>query len=119
MSDFTALEVGLIQCGLIDKHGEAVGFKLPHHILDGGLTEIVGARFHGQPVNANDRILNVFDTFHHLRGNELLAGAVCIHNSFDKVLWHLIIVGQQLLSVLRQAVSAIAKAGVVITVTDA
>ena len=63
--------------------------------------------------------MNVFDTFHHLRGNELLAGAVCVHNSFDKVLWHLIIVGQQLLSVLRQAVSAIAKAGVVITVTDA
>ena len=91
---------------LVNKYGNAICFELFHHILDGGLAEIIGTRFHGQPVNADDRILNAFDALHHLRCNELLAGAVSIHNSFDKVLRHLIIVGQQLLGVLWQAVSA-------------
>ena len=65
MGDFAALEVGLVQRGLVDEHGNAIGLELLHHVLNGGLTEIVGTGLHGQPVDADNRVLNVLDVFHH------------------------------------------------------
>ena len=119
MGDFAALEVGLVQRGFVDEHGNAIGFELLHHVLDGGLTEIVGTGLHGQPVDADNRVLNVLDAFHHFGSHEFFACAVRVHNGFDKVLRHLIVVGKKLLGVLRQAIAAIAEAGIVVAIADA
>ena len=119
VGDLAALEVGLVQRGFVDEHGDAIGFELLHHVLDGGLAEIVGTGLHGQPVDADDRVLNVLDALHHFGCHEFLACAVCIHNGFDKVLRHLIVVGKKLLGVLRQAVAAVTEAGIVVAVADA
>lgn len=61
VGDLAALEVGLVQRGFVDEHGDAIGFELLHHVLDGGLAEIVGTGLHGQPVDADNRVLNVLD----------------------------------------------------------
>lgn len=119
VGDLAALEVGLVQRGFVDEHGDAIGFELLHHVLDGGLAEIVGTGLHGQPVDADNRVLNVLDAFHHFGSHEFFACAVRVHNGFDKVLRHLIVVGKQLLGVLRQAIAAIAEAGIVVAIADA
>ena len=94
MGDFAALEVGLVQRGFIDEHGDAIGLELFHHVLNGGLAEIIGTGLHSQSVDADNRILNVLDTFHDFGSYEFLACTVCVHNGFDKVLRHLIVVGK-------------------------
>lgn len=52
-------------------------------------------------------------------GDVVLAGAVGLHDGGHHVLRHVLVVGQQLLGVLGQAVAAVAKAGVVVIVADA
>ena len=50
----------------------------------------------------------------HAVGYEVLACAVALHDGLYEVLWHVGIVGQQLLGVLGQAVAAVAERGVVV-----
>ena len=54
-----------------------------------------------------------------LLGDEVLARAVGLDNRLDEVLRHVLVVGQQLLGVLGQAVAAVAEAGVVVVGADA
>ncbi len=55
----------------------------------------------------------------HLVCDEVLACAVCLHDGLDQVLRHVLVVGEQLLGVLGQAVAAVAEAGVVVVRPDA
>jgi len=81
---------------------------------DAGGAEIVRAGLHDQAIHPHHRRLAAQD----LLGDEILARAVCLHNRMDQVLRYIAVVGQQLLGVLRQAIAAIAKAGVVVMATD-
>ena len=52
-------------------------------------------------------------------GDVVLAGAVGLHDGGHHVLRHVLVVGQQLLGVLGQAVAAVAEGGVVVVAADA
>ena len=54
----------------------------------------------------------------HLIRNEILAGAVALHNRRHHILRHVLIVGQQLFRVFRQAIAAITKRGVIVVRAD-
>ena len=123
MRDLGAEELRRVQRGLVDHHGHALGLHALHDALDGARAEVVGVRLHRQAVDAHDRLLlaGVHTVPHHLQhlvGDEVLAGAVGIHDGLDQVLRHVPVVGQQLLGVLGQAVAAVAEAGVVVVAAD-
>ena len=101
MGNLTDMEIRFAQCGLVDEYRYAVRFELLHNVLDGGLTEIIGTGLHGQSVDTDDRVLNIPDKFHHLRGYEFLAGTICVYNGLDEVLRNLTVIGSQLFGILR------------------
>lgn len=124
MRDLGPEELRRVQCGLVDHHGHALGLHALHDALDGARAEVVGVGLHRQAVDAHDRLrLALVDAVpHHLQhlvGDEVLAGAVGLHDGLDQVLGHVLVVGQQLLGVLGQAVAAVAEAGVVVVAADA
>ena len=124
MGHLGAEELRRVQRGLVDHHGHALGLHALHDALDGARAEVVGVRLHRQAVHAHDRPrLALVDAVpHHLQhlvGHEVLAGAVGLHDGLDQVLRHVLVVGQQLLGVLGQAVAAVAEAGVVVVGSDA
>lgn len=121
----------LLQRGLIDDHLRALGLQTFHNALDAGLAEVVGVGLHGQAVHADDAGVAggavaplsagavVPRLFQHPLGDEVLASAVGLHDGADDVIGHLVVVGQQLLGVLGQAVAAVAEGGVVVIAADA
>lgn len=124
MGHLGAEELRRIERGLVDHHGHALGLNALHDALDGARAEVVGVGLHRQAVDAHDRLLltlvhTVPHHLQHLVGHEVLAGAVGIHDGLDQVLGHVLVIRQQLLGVLRQAVAAITKAGVVVVAADA
>ena len=124
MGHLGAEELRRVQRGLVDDHGHALGLHALHDALDGARAEVVGVGLHRQAVHAHDRLrLALVDTVpHHLQhlvGDEVLAGAVGLHDGLDQVLRYVPVVGQQLLGVLGQAVAAVAEAGVVVVAADA
>ena len=124
MGHLGAEELRRVQRGLVDHHGHALGLHALHDALDGARAEVVGVGLHRQAVHAHDRPrLALVDAVpHHLQhlvGHEVLAGAVGLHDGLDQVLRHVLVVGQQLLGVLGQAVAAVAEAGVVVVAADA
>ena len=119
-----AEELRRVQRGLVDHHGNALGLHALHDALDGARAEVVGVGLHRQAVYAHDRLLlaGVHAAPHHLQhlvGDEVLAGAVGLHDGLDQVLRYVLVVGQQLLGVLGQAVAAVAETGVVVVAADA
>ena len=119
-----AEELRRVQRGLVDHHGHALGLHALHDALDGARAEVVGVGLHRQAVHAHNRLLlaGVHAVPHHLQHlvcHEVLAGAVGVHDGLDQVLRHVLVVGQQLLGVLGQAVAAVAEAGVVVVAADA
>ena len=115
--------------GFVDDDLGALGLDALHDALDGTLAEIVRVALHGQAIDANDTFLLlggiplavavvIAGLTQHLVGNEVLTGAVALHNGGHHVLGNIGIVGQQLFGILGQAVAAIAEAGVVIVGTD-
>ena len=123
MRDLGAEELRRVQRGLVDHHGHALGLHALHDALDGARAEVVGVGLHRQAVDAHDRLRfalvhAVPDHLQHLVGDEVLAGAVGLHDRLDQVLRHVPVVGQQLLGVLGQAVAAVAEAGVVVVRSD-
>lgn len=117
-------ELRRVQRGLVYHHGHALGLHALHDALDGARAEVVGVGLHRQAVDAHDRLrLALVHTvpYHlqHLVCHEVLAGAVGVHDGLDQVLGHVLVVGQQLLGVLGQAVAAVAEAGVVVVAADA
>lgn len=124
MGHLGAEELRRVQRGLVDHHGHALGLHALHDALDGARAEVVGVRLHRQAVHAHDRLrlaLVHAVPYHlqHLVGDEVLAGAVGLHDGLDQVLRHVLVVRQQLLGVLGQAVAAVAEAGVVVVAADA
>lgn len=83
-----AEEVGLVEGGLVNDYGDALALEPLHHALDCGLAEVVGPGFHGQAVDAHNRFLDAVDKLQDLVGDEVLAGAVSLHDGLDEVLWH-------------------------------
>ena len=123
MGHLGAEELRRIQRGLVDDHGHALGLHALHDALDGACAEVVGVGLHRQAVHAHDRLrLALVDAVpHHLQhlvGDEVLAGAVGLHDGLDQVLGHVLVVRQQLLGVLGKAVAAVAEAGVVVVAAD-
>ena len=124
MRDLGAEELRRVQRGLVDHHGHALGLHALHDALDGARAEVVAVGLHRQAVHAHDRLRlasvhAVPDHLQHLVCHEVLAGAVGVHDGLDQVLRHVLVVGQQLLGVLGQAVAAVAEAGVVVVAADA
>ena len=98
---------------------------------DGGLAEVVTVALHGQTVDADSHsffpsaVIAVFGIAvirGHLQdavGDEVLAGAVALDDGMNQILRHILIIGEELLGVLGQAVAAIAEGRVVVIVADA
>ena len=115
MGHLRAEERRRVERGVVDHHGRARGLRAHHDALDGARAEVAGVGLHRQAVHAHDRLLlalvdAVPHHLQHLVGDEVLAGAVGIHDGLDQVLRHVPVVGQQLLGVLGQAVAAVAEA---------
>ena len=111
-----AEELRRVQRGLVDHHGHALGLHALHDALDGARAEVIRVGLHRQAVDAHDRLrlALVHAVPHHLQhlvGDEVLAGAVGLHDGLDQVIRHILVVGQQLLGVFGRAVAAIAEAG--------
>ena len=124
MCDLGAEELRRVQRGLVHYNGHSLGLHALHDALDGARAEVVGVGLHRQAVHAHDRLLlaGVDAVPHHLQhlvGDEVLAGAVGLDDGLDQVLRHVLVVGQQLLGVLGQAVAAVAEGGVVVVAADA
>ena len=104
MRDLGAEELRRVQRGLVDHHGHALGLHALHNALDGDRGEVVGVGLHRQAVDAHDRLrLALVDAvphyLQHLIGDEVLAGAVGVHDDLDQVLRHVLVIDQQLLGV--------------------
>ena len=117
------------QRGLVDDDGGALRLDALHDALDGGLAEIVRVRLHGQAVHAHHQRPLLLGVPHggcrvvagllqHPVGNKVLPRAVGFHNGLDQVLRHVLVVRQQLLRILRQAVAAVAEGRVIVEVPD-
>ena len=88
------------------------------------LARKLSVNLHHLSVRAHDRLrlAPVHAVPHHLQhlvGNEVLTGAVGIHDGLDQILGHVAVVGKQLLGVLGQAVAAVSEAGVAVVGADA
>ena len=116
----------------VDDDLGALGLDALHNALDGGLAEVVGARLHREAVDADHDLLLlrgrvgvdagvavVAGAVEDAVRDEVLAGAVGVHDGLDEVLRDVVEVRQELLGVLRQAVAAVAEGGVVVVVADA
>ena len=121
--DHAAAEEGsaVVEGGFVDNHRGAFGLDALHHALYRRLAEVVGVRLHRKPVNAYcHRVLGgPAGHFQNLIGNEILAGAVALHDGAHHVLRNVGIVGKQLLRVLWKAVAAVAERWVIIMCADA
>ena len=112
MRDLGSEELRSVQRGLVDHHGHALGLHALHDALDGARAEAVGVGLHRQAVDAHDRPLladvhAVPRHLQHLVGHEVLAGTVGLDDGLDQVLRNVLVVGQQLLGVLGQAIAAV------------
>lgn len=99
-----AEELRRVQRGLVNHHGHALGLHAIHGALDGARAEVVGVGLHRQAVDAHDwlrlaLVHAVPDHLQHLVRDEVLAGAVDLHDGLDQVLRHVRVVREQLLSV--------------------
>lgn len=123
MGHLGAEELRRVQRVLVDHHGHALGLHALHDALDGARAEVVGVGLHRQAIDVHDRLRPalVNAAQHHLQhlvGDEVLAGAVGLHDGLDQVLGRVLVVGQQLLGVLWQAVAAVAEAVIVVAAAD-
>lgn len=107
-----AEECGAVFKGwLVDDDLCALCLNALHDALDGGLAEVVGVRLHGKAIHANHTatllgaklvvaVIVVPASFaEHCVGDVVFAGAVRFHDGRHHVLWHVLVVGEQLLGV--------------------
>ena len=107
----------------VQKVGVILFAILVHRLViindNGRLTEVVGVGLHGQAVDADDTgllvrrvILVLFPVavvarhLEHPVCNEIFAGAVGLHDGLDEIFRHILVVGEELLGIFRQAVAA-------------
>ena len=134
VDDEAAEEGGAVgERGLVDDDLGALGLDALHDALDGGLAEVVGVGLHRQAIDADDGglspalaailVVGAIGVPAGLGqdgvGDVVLARAVGLHDGGHHVLGHVLVVGEQLLRVLREAVAAIAEGGVVVVGADA
>ena len=109
MRDLRSEELGVGKRRLVDEHRHPLGLHALHDALDGARAEVVRARLHREAVDAHQGTLNPLDSLQDLLGHEVLAGAVRLHDGGHQVLGDVGVVGEELLGVLGQAVSAVAE----------
>ena len=114
----------------IDDNRRTLGLDALHHTLNGALAEVVGVGLHGQAIHTNHGLMFLAgipfavgaigtSKLEYAVGDEVFTGGVRIHDRLDEVLRHVLVVGEQLLRVLRQAVAAVTEARVVVMRADA
>lgn len=115
---------------LVDDDLGALGLDALHYALHGALAEVVGAGLHREAVDTDDAFflsgavvlavaVVVAGPGENLVGYEVLAGAVGVDDGLDEVLRDVVVVGEQLFGVLREAVAAVAEGRVVVVRADA
>ena len=103
--------------GFIDDNRRPLGLDALHHTLNGALAEVVGVGLHGQAIHTNHGLMFLAGVpftvgaigtskLEYAVGDEVFAGGVGFHDGLDEVLRHILVVGEQLLGVLGQAVAA-------------
>ena len=134
VDDEAAEEGGAIgERGLVDDDLGTLGLDALHDALDGGLAEVIRVGLHRQAIDADDGGLSPTLTAilvvgavgvpaglgQHGVGDVVLARAVGLDDGGHHVLGHVLVVGEQLLRIFREAVAAIAEGGVVVVGADA
>lgn len=128
VDDFAAEEgFSVFKRRLIDDNFGAFCFDAFHHALYGALAEVVGVGFHSQSVDsdsnlfftscvpgAGGRVVSCFCKY--LVSNEVFAGTIGFYDRSDKVFRNVFEVGEELLSIFRKTVAAIAEGWVVVEV---
>ena len=115
ISDYrVGIKLLVLQGGFVDAQGHTGLFQTLHDTLNGRLTEVVAVGLHGQAIDAHALWLACQD----LLGNEVLPGAVGCHNGGNDVIGGVLVVGQQLMGVLGQAVAAVAEGRIVVMGAD-
>ena len=118
---------------LVDDDAGTLRLDALHDALDRGLAEVVGVRLHRQTVHTDDGFLLeglllfvvaciglvCVGDFEHAVRDEVLPGAVTLDDRLNQVLRDVLVVREELLRVLREAVAAVAEGRVVIEVADA
>jgi len=97
----------VLQRRFIDDYGGAFRLDAFHHTLYRRLAEVVGIRFHRQTVHPDNAlalrrfaetvgggVIVISRHFQHLVGDEVLAGAVALHDGGHHLLRHVGVVGQ-------------------------
>ena len=107
-------KITLVQHGLVNDDLNALGLDALHDPLDAGGPEVIRTRLHDQAIDP-DRLGVALDD---LVGNEILARRIRLNNRVNEVLRNFAVIGQQLLGVLGQTITAVTKAGVVVVTTD-
>ena len=114
----------VLQGGFIDDDFRTLGLNPLHDSLDAALTEIIGIRFHGEAVHADGHglfpgriitaaIMIIPCLCQHPISDEILSCAVQFHNGLNQILRYILVIGQELLRILRQAVAAIAEGEII------
>ena len=134
IDDLGAKESGaVLKCGLVNNNGSALSLDALHNSLNGGLPEVVRVCLHGQAVYADDDVflfalfvagvrLAVAVSSGNLQNtvrDKVFSGAISLDDRLDEVLRHVLIVGEQLLGIFWQAVTAVAKGRIVVVIADA
>ena len=133
VDDFRPEEGGAVGEGrFVDDDRRALGLDALHDALDGGLTEVVGAGLHRQAEHADHArvllgaielpvgvVVVVARLAEHLVRDEVLAGAVALDDGPDEVLGDVLVVREELLGVLREAVAPVAEGRIVVMRADA
>ena len=131
--DHLAAEEGAVvgECWLIDDYICSFCFDALHNALDGTLAEVVAVALHRETIHS--------DCYRRLLGSVLVLGgvvvpagaaedgigdvvfpgAVALNDCRHHVLGYILVVGKELLGVLGEAVTSVAKRGVVIVSADA
>ena len=118
---------------LVDDDAGALRLDALHDALNRGLAEVVGVRLHRQAIHTDDGFLLeglllfvvaciglvCVGDFEHAVCDEVLPGAVTLDDRLDQVLRDVLVVREELLRVLREAVAAVAEGRVVVEVADA
>ena len=106
--------IAVLERGLVDDDRDSFRLDALHDALDGGSAEVVRIGLHGEAVDADGVRFFGNDAV----GDEVLADRVGLDDRFDHRLGHIAVIGEQLLGVFGEAVSAVAKRRIVVMAAD-
>ena len=115
------------QSRFIDDDFRTFGFDSLHYALDGALAEVVAVGLHRQAENSYDAfvfagavplavsaVAVVAGAGEDLVCYEILPCAVGVHDGLNQIFGNIVVVGQELLRVFREAIAAVAEGRVVV-----